>query len=118
MPKALVYVYEELCIKMPLDLEDPSTDMGPTRVPEIHEAERRSSRKTGLSSAALLELERKGSKKERTEQRHRKSEGSSPELDSGKSKIGLRARAKKAARISKRIAARQRSKTTGADLRY
>ncbi|KAM3720917.1 Treslin [Dirofilaria immitis] len=113
IPKAIVYIYEELCIKMPLDLDDRSADTSASRVLETREAGRRSSRKTGPGSAAMLALERKAvAKKTEKEEKHKKhkNDESSPEPGFGKSKIGLRARAKQAERISKRIAAREKSK--------
>lgn len=116
MPKAIVYIYEELCIKMPLDLEDRSADTGVSRILETREVGRRSSRKMGPGSAAMLALERKAAaKKAEKEGKHkkRKSEESSPESGSGKPKMGLRARAKQAERISKRIAAREKTKRAG-----
>ncbi|MCP9260532.1 GPI ethanolamine phosphate transferase 3 [Dirofilaria immitis] len=113
IPKAIVYIYEELCIKMPLDLDDRSADTSASRVLETREAGRRSSRKTGPGSAAMLALERKAvAKKTEKEEKHKKhkNDESSPEPGFGKSKIGLRARAKQAERISKRIAAREKAK--------
>uniref|UniRef100_A0A915Q5H6 Treslin N-terminal domain-containing protein n=1 Tax=Setaria digitata TaxID=48799 RepID=A0A915Q5H6_9BILA len=116
MPKAIVHIYEELCIKMPIDLEDRSADTGASRILETREAGRRSSRKTGPGSAAMLALERKAAaRKAEKEGKHKKRKNveSSPEPESGKSKIGLRARVKQAERISKRIAAREKCKRAG-----
>ncbi|EJW71242.1 hypothetical protein WUBG_17852 [Wuchereria bancrofti] len=105
MPKALIYIYEELCIKMPLDLEDRSVDTSASsRLLETREVGRRSSRKMGPGSAAMLALEREAAaKKTEKERKHkkRKSDESSPDSGSGKPKMGLRARAKQAERISK-----------------
>lgn len=114
MPKAIVYIYEELCIKMPLDLEDRSTDTN-ARILETREVGRRSSRKTGRGSAAMLALERKAAaRKTEKEGKHRKRKSDeSSESGSGKPKMGLRARVKQAERISERIAAREKSKKAG-----
>lgn len=99
---------------MPLDLEDWSADTGANRAPETREVGRRSSRKTGRGSGAMLALERKAAAKAKKEGKHRKSKGDeSSESGSGKPKVGLRARVKQAERISKRIAAREKSKKTG-----
>ncbi|VDK87759.1 unnamed protein product [Litomosoides sigmodontis] len=113
IPKAIVYIYEELCIKMPLDLENRSADAGASRILEAREVGRRSSRKTGRGSGAMLALERKAAAKTEKEGKHRKhkSDGSS-ESGSCKPKVGLRARVKQAERISERIAAREKSKKT------
>ncbi|VDK77810.1 unnamed protein product [Onchocerca ochengi] len=116
MPKAIVYIYEELCIKMPFDLDDRSADASISRVLETREMGRRSNRKMGPGSAAMLALERKaGAKKIEKEGKHkkRKSDESSSEPESGKPKMGLRARARQAERISKRIAAREKEKRSG-----
>lgn len=115
MPKAIVYIYEELCIKIPLDLEDRSADTSAVRILESRELGRRSSRKVGLGSAAMLALERQATAKNEKEKKckNRKGDDSSPESISRKPKVGLRARVKQAERISKRIAAREKGKTAG-----
>uniref|UniRef100_A0A0R3RFP6 Treslin_N domain-containing protein n=1 Tax=Elaeophora elaphi TaxID=1147741 RepID=A0A0R3RFP6_9BILA len=115
MPKAIVYIYEELCMKIPLDLEDRSADTSTSRILETREVGRRSSRKTGRGSAAMLALERKAAaNKVENEGKHRKRKSDeSPESEFGKPRMGLRARVKQAERISKRIAAREKSKKAG-----
>ncbi|VDN03647.1 unnamed protein product [Thelazia callipaeda] len=120
MPKAIVVIYDELCLKLPLDLEDQSYKSSSSKTLEFREAGRRSSRKSGPGSAKLLELERKvAEKKTRRQKRYAKYKSMelSPEAERSKRKARHRTRVRQAERVSRRIAAREKAKIAGSYLR-
>ncbi|VDN35413.1 unnamed protein product [Gongylonema pulchrum] len=95
LPEAITYVYDELSIRLPLDLEKPTTETSPRKTFDVVLPEKP---KAALSSAALAELERKRLEKKKNNKGMERKRAKSP------SECGYRELAIRAAKIEQRIA--------------